>query len=206
MLTSQTGDGIYGSSNSLIPIGVVQNMSLTSSRSVMKLFEIGSMRSYQIPGRLMNQLTMTRLLMYGPSLLRVLYAQAPERLVGLLGTPLNVDPDSSGRGVAPLASYDALYPQGTLRGIPGYGGLAGENNRDLWVNIHSEIFQIPIGLAVIHKGANDAAYGGYYIEDFMIESHQMGFDSGSTVMSEAVSGIFDRLEPIQLVARPINNN
>ena len=151
MIASETTDGVFGSTNSLVPIGTVQNISITSSRQVMRMFEIGSLRAYQIPGRISYQLTMSRIMFHGPSLLRALYSLAPARLVERFGTPLNIDPDARGNGVTELAEYSALYPDDAVKGVPGYGGMGGDDNRDFWVNLASEIFQTPVGLAMIMK-------------------------------------------------------
>ena len=56
------------------PIGVVQNFSLSHNMQVSRFFELGSVRSYFIPGRTMGQANLGRIMYHGPSLLRVLYA------------------------------------------------------------------------------------------------------------------------------------
>lgn len=195
--------GLAGSTNSLIPMGLIQNFSVTQNRQVTKLFEIGSKRSYFVPGRLIANFTASRILFYGPSLLRLMYALAPDRVVGDLGSPLNIDPDSNGQGVAEIEEYSSLFSDSRLQNKPGYGGTADENNRDYWINLTSEVFSVPIGLAMIFKDARDRPYGAQYLEDVYIESHQMGVDSNSVVIAEAVSGQMDRVQPIQLATQTI---
>lgn len=199
---SDDGSGTFlGSSNSLLPIGVLSNISFTQNRPVQKLFEIGSKRSYFIPGRNFAQFNASRILFYGPSLMRVLYALAPERLVARLGTPLNIDPDSNGQGVASLPEYDKLFQEGELKSVPGYGGTNNEDNRDFFIDITSELFTVPFGMCVILKTAQDKPYGAMYLEDCYLESHQMGLDSGQVVIAESVSGQMDKITPIQLATQ-----
>ena len=56
------------------PIGVVQNFSLGQQLQISRFFELGSTRSYFIPGRSIGQMQLSRVMYHGPSLLRVLYA------------------------------------------------------------------------------------------------------------------------------------
>lgn len=165
------------------------------------MFEIGSKRSYFIPGRMFAQFSASRMLFYGPSLMRMLYALAPQRLIATLGTPLNIDPDSNGQGVAEVPEYSDLFQFDALQNIPGYGGTSNENNRDFYINLTSELFQIPFGLCIMLKTAQDKPYGATYLEDCYIETHQLGIDSGNVVIAESVNGQFDRMVPVQLATQ-----
>lgn len=199
---SDDGSGTFlGSSNSLIPLGILQNMNITQNQQVQRLFEIGSSRAYFVPGRLFAQFSMSRIMFFGPSLMRLLYSLAPQRLLETLGTPLNIDPDSNQQGIAALPEYEKLFQTGALQNLPGYGGSVGENNRDLYMNLGSELFKVPFGLCIVMKTAQDKPYGAVFMEDCYIESHQFGIDSGNIIMAESVSGQFGRLAPIQLAAQ-----
>ena len=201
---SDNGSGTFlGSSNSLIPLGILNNINFVQNRPVQRLFEIGSKRAYFVPGRLFAQFSASRMLFYGPSLMRLLYALAPDRLVANLGTPLNIDPDSQGQGVAQLPEYSALFQDDELQNVPGYGGTNNEDNRDFYVNLTSELFTVPFGLCVIYKTAQDKPYGATYLEDCYIESHQMGMDSSNVVIAETVNGQFDRMVPVQLATQSV---
>lgn len=199
---SATGSGTFlGSSNSLIPLGIVANFSQVQNQPTQRMFEIGSRRAYFIPGRMFGQFSLGRMIFYGPSLMRLLYALAPDRLVSKLGTPLNIDPDSNGQGVAQLPEYNKLFQLEELQSLPGYGGTANEDNRDFYINLSSELFRIPFGLCVVLKTAQDKPYAAYYLEDCYIESHQMSMDAGNVVIAENVTGQFDRSVPIQLATQ-----
>lgn len=203
---SDNGSGTFlGSSNSLFPLGILANINFVQNKPVQRMFEIGSKRSYFVPGRMFAQFSISRMLFYGPSLMRVLYALAPQRLVAALGTPLNIDPDSNGQGVADIPAYSDLFQFENLQGIPGYGGTANEDNRDFYINLASELFEVPIGLCVLLKTAQDKPYGAMYLEDCYIETHQMGMDSGNVVIAESVNGQFDRSVPVQLATKTTVN-
>lgn len=191
-------------SNSIIPLGLVQNMSIAQSRSVGRLFEIGSKRAYFVPGRLFANFNMGRVMFYGPSLLRMLYAVAPISAVGgplgPFGQELNKDPDDAGQeGVSIPTAYSRLFQSTPLQSAPGFGGTADEQNRDFYINLASELFNVPFGLILIFKDTRKRPYGAVYLEDCFIEAHNMGLDAGQVVVSEAVQGQFDSVAPIQLV-------
>ena len=69
--------GGQGGSNLAYPIGVVENFGMQQNRMVQKLFEIGSKRAYHIPGRTVGTVSLGRILFWGPSLMRVMYAYYP---------------------------------------------------------------------------------------------------------------------------------
>jgi hypothetical protein len=54
------------------PVGVVQNVSIGHNMNLNRVFEIGSERSYFIPGRVIGQMTLSRIMYHGPSLLRTM--------------------------------------------------------------------------------------------------------------------------------------
>ena len=63
-----------GSTGTVYPIGLLENISISQSKQLQRLFEIGSSRSYFIPGRVVGSVSLGRVFYYGPSLLRVIYA------------------------------------------------------------------------------------------------------------------------------------
>src|SRR4051812_40058942 len=66
------------------PIGITQSFNLSQNMNLARIFEIGSDRSYFIPGRVMGQIGLSRVLYHGPSLLRVLYAYYQDLIPGTL--------------------------------------------------------------------------------------------------------------------------
>jgi hypothetical protein len=188
----------------LFPVGLLQTMQVAQNRQVARLFEIGSKRSYFVPGRLFANFQVNRILFYGPSLMRLLYAVAPRRGYG---QPFNFAPDGTSprqedQLVTPPA-YESLFPSSDKQFLlpPGHGGKSADDNRDFFINLASELFNIPFGLAPLMKDARQRPYGSFYMEDCMIEAHSIGFDSNNIVIAEGVNGQFDMLMPVQVYDR-----
>ena len=190
--------------SSLYPIGIVQNFMMAQNRFLTRLFEIGSKRAYLIPGKLAANFQLNRIKFYGPSLLRMAYALAPYR-DGFGGNTLQfVREGQSGvqdAGLITPPKYAAMFPDKYLI-TPGYGGNQGEDNRDFFINLASDLFQIPFGLAVIFKDAKNRPYGAFYLQDCMFEAHSMGVDANNVVLAEGANGQFDYAAPVQLMAAP----
>jgi hypothetical protein len=197
MITAMNGDALSAQSQ-LYPIGLLQMLTIAQNRQVARLFEIGSKRSYFVPGRLFANFQMNRILFFGPSLLRLLYAIAPTYTYG---KPFNFEAE----GIAPAAksklqenpAYSALFPL-DVKLAPGYGAASDKDNRDFYINLASELFNIPFGMCLLFKDARKRPYGAFYAEECMIEAHSMGVDSNNIVLAEGVNGQFDMVQPIQV--------
>jgi hypothetical protein len=180
----------------LYPIGLLQMLQIAQNRQVARLFEVGSKRAYFIPGRLFANFQVNRILFYGPSLMRLLYAASP------FGNPFKFTEEGGVKAVyEPPQSppeYAKLFPAAPLKLYPGYGDGGQEDNRDFWVSLASEIFNIPFGFCMILKDARNRAYGAFYLEDCMVEAHSMGVDANNVVIAEGCNGQFDLLKPIQV--------
>jgi len=190
--------------SNLYPIGLVQNFMMAQNRFLTRLFEIGSKRAYFVTGRLAANFQINRVMFFGPSLMRLLYSLAPNRpgfggnefkfiREGTTGSSLQ----SAGLVTPPL--YADLFPSKYLL-PPGYGGATGEDNRDFFINLASDLFQIPFGISVIFKDAKNRPYGACYLQDCYIEAHSMGVDANNVVIAEGVNGQFDQVAPVQLVS------
>lgn len=191
-----TGANALEQTQALYPIGLMQMLQIGQNRQVARLFEVGSKRAYFVPGRLYANFQANRVLFYGPSLMRLLYAVAPA------GNPFEFQRE----GGAPLPNttlktpgqYATLFPT-DIRLQPGYGeGTGGLDNRDFFINLASELFNIPFGLCLVFKDARRRTYGAFYLEDCMIEAHQIGVDANNVVIAEGVNGQFDMVRPIQV--------
>lgn len=182
----------------MFPIGLLSNISVAQRRDLARLYEIGSKRAYFVPGRTFSSFQMGRVLFFGPSLLRMLYAVAPYSRLGY-GTPFTVE----NRPVTTPTEYGELFDVGTLAGLrnaPGFGApTASAENRDFFINLMSDLFSVPVGLCLLLKDGKNRPYGAAYLEDCYIESHAMGVDSNTIVISEGVSGQVGQVSPVQLV-------
>lgn len=65
-----------------------------------------------------------------------------------------------------------------------------------WVNLDSELFLIPFGLAVFFRDKIHGSVGAFYMELCMISSWQVGFSAGGNMIAEGVTGLADRILPI----------
>lgn len=201
---SQISDG----SNTLFPIGLMANFSLSQQRGIRPLFEIGSVRRYLVPEKVNSGLRMSRAKYYGPSLLRVLYAYYPHSRIPGSGAFASALKDSD------VEAMNMTLPTALGDGVPGYGDETADevganfgqaqdtakNNRDFWINLQSMVFRQPLGLGLYLKANNDRPYGACYLEECMLGSHTLSIDADQIIMQEAVDAAFDRVVPIKIAA------
>jgi len=187
--TADEGDMVF-------PIGVLENVGISQSKQLQRIFEIGSSRSYFIPGRVVGSLTIGRILYHGPSLMKVLYAHYKQTL-GNLRFMNDSNPTITKSGV------EVPNPNKTLLELP---GLQSELHRvqfnpgydDLWLNLASDIFNQPTGMCLYFRNQNDTTVGAVYLEECYIQGHQMSISSGSVLIMEGASLQFDRVVPIRM--------
>jgi len=159
------------------PIGVVQNFSLGHNTNLSRIWEIGSVRSYFIPGRTIGQLGLSRVMYHGPSLLRVLYAYYQDLIA-----PTLVSSVFTNIGSATVANpHDVVIP-------PGY--------ENIFLNLASDLFTQPIGLLLMFKDSNEDTMGAGYLESAYVPNHSLATDAMGTIIQETAAVQFERLVPI----------
>ncbi len=173
----QVGEGQDTVKSFVFPIGIVEALSVSQARQLQRLFEIGSKRSYFIPGRNVGQVSITRTLFDGPSLMRVLMAYFPERITQEFDSPLLLQSDADPEGLS------VVNP-------PGF--------KDWWINLDSEIFDNPFGIFIAHKDSGGENFGGIYLENAYLNSHQMTVSATSTLIAEGVTIQYDRMVPVRV--------
>lgn len=195
-LASQTSQG--GTTGGVYPIGLLESVGVQQSKQLQRIFEIGSSRSYFIPGRVVGSMNIGRTFFFGPSLLRVMYAyyrhnrnninigtQAPGTTRNF-GDGFNfMDPDA--------ALIDGIDP-GDLHEIR---RSPGEDY--FFVDLASDLFNQPTGLAIYFKDANFFSVGAMYLQETYIQGHQMSISSGSVLIMEGVSAQFEKIVPIKVI-------
>lgn len=67
--------------------------------------------------------------------------------------------------------------------------------RQYYINLDSEIYLIPFGLATMFRDKVHHVLGGFYSELSMITMYGIGLTAGQNMVMEQVSVVFDRLEP-----------
>ena len=187
-----------GNEDLAFPIGLLENVGLSQSKQLQRLFEIGSSRSYFIPGRVIGSITLGRVLYHGPSLLKVLYAYYSQSSGALqfmhkskTATMVNAqgitvpDPDAMLLKIADLQSQ--LHK---VKMRPGFD--------DFYLTLASDLFNQPTGLLLYFKDANDTTVGAIYLEECHVQGHQISISSGSVMVMEGASLQFDRCVPVKM--------
>lgn len=188
--TEDEGDMVF-------PIGVLENVGLSQSKQLQRIFEIGSSRSYFIPGRTIGSITLGRVLYHGPSLLKVLYAHYKQDAAGAENFMHEEDATINIGGV------DVPNPNKTLLNLT---DLQSELHRvkhnpgydDLWINLASDIFNQPTGMCIYFRNQMDVTLGAVYLEECYVQGHQLSISSGSVLLMEGVSLQFERVVPIRM--------
>lgn len=182
-------------------IGLVQSFRQSQNRQVTRLFEIGARRSYFVPQRVFAQFDISRVLFFGPSLMRFFYAHAPEDVVRAYGGhPMISGPGGSVPALSP--EYSALFPDApSAVAVPAGSNSDGAadnagGNRDYWISLAAGIFHIPVGLCHVERDARERAYGATYLEDVYIEGHSKSSTSQDVIVAEGINGVFDIAMPV----------
>lgn len=183
----------------VFPIGVIENAGLSQSKQLQRVFEIGSSRSYFIPGRTIGSLTLGRILYHGPSLLKVLYAHYKQTAPDAIQIMANKKDNT-----IPVGGVQIPDPNATLLELP---ALQAELHRvkynpgfdNLWMNLASDIFNQPTGIAIYFRNQLDMTVGAVYLEECYIQGHQLSISSGSVLLMEGVSLQFDQVRPIRMM-------
>lgn len=70
------------------------------------------------------------------------------------------------------------------------------SDEQFWVNLDSELFLIPFGLAMFFRDKVHNKIGAFYMELCVIQSWQISLNAGGNMIAESVSGVADRVLPI----------
>ena len=179
--TLEPDNGSAAVGNIVHPMGFIQNLSLGQNKQIARIFEIGSDRSYFIPGRAVGQLSLGRIYMHGPTLLRLFYAAYQDKI-----GPTQVDAMITSSAVASNANpHDIIVP-------PGF--------ENVFLNLQSDLFDQHFGLAMYIKDNNKDTMGAMYFESVNIPQHGLQTDANGVVFSENAGLQYDRMVPIRMGA------
>lgn len=185
----------------IFPIGIIQSFNLGQQSSVMRLFEIGSDRSYMIRGRTVGTLSLGRIMYHGPSLLRVLYAAAAGGMSSeaeFFGSSQFNDLVANSQNT--FSGLNSTTSQANQGKKDRYLYAPGEPDGNLWLNLASDVFSQPMGLGLFMKDSNADVVGAFYFEQCMVTNHGFGTDAGGTIMSENAAITFERMVPLNTEA------
>ena len=165
----------------VLPIGLVQQFSLSQNRQFNRIWEIGSERSYFISGRTMGQVSFGRVYYHGASLLRYLYAYYED-----LVPPTLVPAMFPNEGIQNVAEpHDVTIP-------PGY--------ENLYTNLASDLFAQPVGLMWYVRDSNQKTLGAVYLESSVVPNYSFSTDAQGLMIQEQVAMQFERSVPVKLNA------
>lgn len=154
----------------LLPIGMVQSMNVSERRPVQPGQALGSARTFFLASKGTVSFQINRLMVNGRNLLRALYTNALRA-----------------QAIAPADFNIAEFDD------PPVNTDAAEQ---YYVNMNSELFYIPIGLAVLFRSVSHDPVGGFYIELCMLSGQSIQLAAGRPAITEAVQGTGDRIIPI----------
>jgi hypothetical protein len=178
-LASQLSSTGRGADQIVFPMGIVQNFNLSQTRNFMRIWEMGSERSYFIAGRNMGQIGLGRIYYHGPSLLKVLYAYYQD-----LMPPVTVKALWPNKGAETMANpHDVFIP-------PGY--------ENIYLNLASDLFAQPIGIMLLLRDVNLNTLGALYFESCFVPNHTWGVDAQGVVIQEQAGIQYERALPVQV--------
>jgi len=182
--------------NVVYPIGVTQNLAMSQNRVVTRIFEIGSERSYFIPGRTVGQVTLSRIWYHGPSLLRVLWAYYTDESASKF-------PAIKSLFDAQFGGLDFPYLAGTSGDVPGDTGSLHDvqippGYENFFINLGSDLFQNPIGLLLMVRDSSEQPIGAVYLEQCYVPTHSWAVDSQGLIVQESVGIQYERAVPINI--------
>lgn len=170
-------DNAQRTSQVVYPVGLVQQFSMGMNKQFMRLFELGSERSYWLPGRSMGQISLGRPIYHGPSLLRVLYAYFSDSMDPTIVQAMFPNVGDRTR----TFNHNVIIP-------PGY--------ENLYINLASDLFNQPIGLLVVMKDSDKQTYGANYFEACVVPNHNISVDAQGVVYQEQLAIQFERMIPV----------
>ena len=166
------------------PTGLVENMTYGGAQSVQKIFEIGSVRSYLVAGRPDGQVSLSRVLFHGPSLMRSVYASFKDKNGLYQSLTGNTAP-----GVKTISGGNTG---------PGTVNAGGEPDTDFFFNIQHPIFRTPFGMMVVFKDVQNNPYSSIYFETCLANTHGFGVTAGTVMVMESTSFTFERALPVNV--------
>lgn len=150
------------------PIGLVENLSIQQRRQLNELFEIGSKKQYQIPGRTFRRLNISRVLFNGQSLLRVMTK----------GSNRDIPTDDHDRPGIPTSKLFINLASSFFDRPCNLGILIQDQNVD-------------------DSDGTGTEYGAVALHNCYIETHNLSLSAQQTVVMEAVSVSFNDVVPVE---------
>jgi hypothetical protein len=162
----------------IVPIGFVETAQISMNKPLSRIFEIGSMLSYIIPGRVVGGISLSRVFFDGPSLLKAMY---------------------TGEVKEDAADEQFKYAQFISNAETtkdAYRKFAHIGSGNLAMNLASRFFNQPVGLAFFFKDQKSDQVSQIYFEGCQVGTWNMGISANMNVLTEAINMEFIRCRPI----------
>ena len=156
--------------DSVIPIGLTDNISVAQNKMLEQIFEIGARRAYTVSGRVTGNVTISRVMFNGPSILRVL-------------TGANADQDAIDNQ-AGIENATVAPPE--------------PDKNSFFSNLQSEIFDRPLGIMMYMIDQRNQPFGALYAEDCHIQTHAFNIAAQGMTIREQVSMTYTLLLPVSV--------
>lgn len=156
-----------GTATSLMALGMFTAFGVQTSAPVTPMMAIGSGRSFFLRGKSQTSWNIQRVMINGRNLLRALYHNAVD-VAGL--------------------SPDRFDDPAAFEGAP---------NSQFFINLDSELFYIPFGIALTIRSKSRTLVASCYLELCLINSWGAQIGAGQAMVMESVSGFCDRILPFQ---------
>lgn len=167
------------------PLGIIQNLNISQNKHVMSLSEIGSRRNFMFPGKSVGAVSFGRAWVYGPNLLRLLYAYYSDigDKMGENGLLKHTWDQEAGTNAENKTGYSIS---------PGY--------KNMWLNLESDVFDHPIGLLMVVKDTMDSYIGAQYLETAYITSASHSTDANGMMTMEGVNLLYEQMVPVKIAS------
>jgi hypothetical protein len=76
--------------------------------------------------------------------------------------------------------------------------VANDQTDMYYINLDSELYHVPFGLAAVFRTKMKDLIGAVYLELCMIQTYGIGFNAGQTMVMEDVNGLCDRALPFRV--------
>jgi hypothetical protein len=168
---------VPGTDNVFYPIGVVSRIIKSEGKQPIPILEIGSSIIQLIPTKATGALSLDKVLLDAPSLLRAMTA--------IYGSSGSVLFDSL------LKTYDVTQTNLTLKADPG--------RSDFFLTLFSDLFNFPVGLLMVLANQKGVFSAGLYFENALISGHTLSVDAGTNLLLESARITYARALPAKLL-------
>jgi len=171
--------------NNLYPIGVVESATIAQNKQIQQIFEIGSRKSFLIPGRTQVNVGLSRILFSGDSLMSALHEYNEEHYKDI----------NSEKKTVEEAHKDSDSPGYVTQDT---GNKGTDISQNYYLNLASTFFNHPMGLGFLFHDSDDDQLAFVYLQDCLIRSHQISIGANQTILMENVNIMADSVVPVKV--------